>query len=274
MELLLLVLLAVTSATGIKELALDVAPNAFDDQYRGCRDEMLQKLPRLNRSEFTNRVYSRAWAGAAARWGRSRGSLLRQDQAIALRAFALHAELYEQFNRAVPGAGRSPQQYLQRFDFKVLHFLLTTALEDLRDAPTHPRCLHVFRGVDCARFAAQPGHIVRFGHFASSSLNKTVAEQFGTDTLFEVHTCHGANIQEFSDHPNEEEVLIPPFETFTVISVTHQGDKPHILLRSLGVYSKYNCALFSVVSSGQRDPPQLGGLLLAMLALAVATSTP
>ncbi|XP_064528046.1 erythroblast NAD(P)(+)--arginine ADP-ribosyltransferase-like [Pseudopipra pipra] len=275
MELLLLLLLAVPSATGIKELALDVAPDAFDDQYWGCRDEMLQKLPRLNRSEFsTNRVYARAWAEAAASWGRSRGSRLRQDQGIALRALAGHAELYEQFNRAVPGAGSSPRHYLDTFDFKVLHFLLTTALEDLRDAPTHPRCLHVFRGVDCVRFTAQPGDVVRFGHFASSSPNRTVAEQFGTDTLFELDTCHGANIGEFSDHPEQQEVLIPPFETFSVTSVTRRGDKPHILLRSLGVHSKHNCVYASVVSRGQRDPPHLGGLLLVALALAVAMGTP
>ncbi|XP_017695624.1 PREDICTED: erythroblast NAD(P)(+)--arginine ADP-ribosyltransferase-like, partial [Lepidothrix coronata] len=251
MELLVLVLLAVPSATGIKELALDMAPDAFDDQYWGCRDEMLKVLPKLNRSEFTtNRVYARAWAEAAAGWRRSRGSRLRPDQGIALRALTLHTELYEQFNRAVPRAGRSPQEYRDRFDFKVLHFLLTTALEDLRDAPTHPRCLHVYRGVDCVRFTAQPGDVVRFGHFTSSSLNKTVAEGFGTDTLFELDTCHGAKIQEFSDHPEQEEVLIPPFETFSVTSVTQQGDKPHILLRSLGVHSKYNCVRPSGDSPG------------------------
>ncbi|XP_032565772.1 erythroblast NAD(P)(+)--arginine ADP-ribosyltransferase-like [Chiroxiphia lanceolata] len=254
MELLLLVLLAVPSATGIKELSLDVAPDAFDDQYWGCRDEMLKALPKLNRSEFaTNGVYARAWAEAAAGWGRSRGSLLRQDQGIALRAFAQRTELYEQLNRAVPRAGSSPREYLERFDFKVLHFLLTTALEDLHDAPSHPRCLHVFRGVDCVHFTAQPGDVVRFGHFASSSLNQTVAEGLGTDTLLELDTCHGARIREFSDHPEREEVLIPPFETFSVTSVTRRGDKPHILLRSLGVHSKHNCVY---ASGGQQQWPK------------------
>ncbi|XP_064527910.1 erythroblast NAD(P)(+)--arginine ADP-ribosyltransferase-like [Pseudopipra pipra] len=252
MELLLLLLLATTLATGIEELALDMAPNSFDDQYRGCRDEMLQKLPRLNRSEFsTNRVYAKVWAEASTQW-HSRpfpGCHLQPGQAIALLAYSMKG-LHRQFNAAVRVAGRSRHLYLRSFPFKVLHFLLTTALEDLRGAQTHPRCLHVFRGVRGVRFIAQPGDVVRFGQFTSSSLSRGVIKRFGTDTTFEVLTCHGANIRGCSDHPKEEEVLIPPFETFLVTSVTHQGAKPHIQLRSLGVHSKHNC----VYASGRTIP--------------------
>ncbi|XP_027765172.1 erythroblast NAD(P)(+)--arginine ADP-ribosyltransferase-like, partial [Empidonax traillii] len=150
MELLplLLVLLAVTPATGIQEVALDMAPNAFDDQYRDCRSKMLDALPNLNRSEFTtNGTFATAWAEAAASWDHHLGSLKRQEEAIALLAYTLETDLYKEFNRAVPVAGRSRQEYLDNFPFKVVHFLLTEALDDLRDAQTHPRCLHVYRGV-------------------------------------------------------------------------------------------------------------------------------
>ncbi|XP_064528177.1 erythroblast NAD(P)(+)--arginine ADP-ribosyltransferase-like [Pseudopipra pipra] len=268
MELLLLLLLAVPSAIGIKELALDMAPDAFDDQYQDCSDKMVKELLALNRSELgPNSNYSKAWDDATVKWHShpSLGSLRWKEEAIALLAYTLETDLYKEFNRAVPLAGSSRQEYLDKFHFKVLHFLLTTALEDLRGAQTHPRCLHVFRGVQGIWFIAQPGDVVRFGQFTSSSLNRTVAEQFGTDTLFELDTCHGANIQDFSFMPWEEEVLIPPFETFNVTRVTHQGAKTHIQLRPHGVYSKHNCVYASVVSSGQRDPPHLGGLLLAAL---------
>ncbi|XP_051630737.1 erythroblast NAD(P)(+)--arginine ADP-ribosyltransferase-like isoform X2 [Manacus candei] len=278
MELLVLVLvlLATTLAAGIKELALDMAPNAFDDQYQDCSDEMVEELLALNRSELgPNSNYSKAWDDATIKWHShpSLGSLRWKEEAIALLAYTLETDLYREFNRAVPLAGHSRQEYLDKFPFKVVHFLLTEALEDLRDAQTHPRCLHVFRGVRGVRFTAQPGDVVRFGQFTSASLNKEVAKSFGTDTFFELDTCHGAAIRDFSFMPWEEEVLIPPFETFTVTSVTRQGAKTHIQLRPHGVYSKYNCAWLRG-SSIHREPPSLTGLLLAMLALAVATGTP
>ncbi|XP_027764209.1 erythroblast NAD(P)(+)--arginine ADP-ribosyltransferase-like [Empidonax traillii] len=278
MELLplLLVLLAVTPATGIQEVALDMAPNAFDDQYQDCSNEMVEELLALNRSEFAlNSNYSKAWDDATVKWRRhpSLGSLRWKEEAIALMAYTLETALYKDFNRAVPVAGRSRQEYLDNFPFKVVHFLLTEALDDLRDAQTHPRCLHVYRGVRGVRFTAQPGDIVRFGQFTSASQSKDVAETFGTDTFFELDTCHGAAIRDFSFMPWEEEVLIPPFETFNVTSVTRQGAKTRIQLRPHGVYSKYDCAWLRG-SSTHREPPSLTALLLAALALAVATGTP
>ncbi|NWU88247.1 NARE ribosyltransferase, partial [Onychorhynchus coronatus] len=249
MELLplVLVLLPATLATGIKQMALDMALESFDDQYRGCRSEMLKELPKLNRSEFTtNSTYSKVWANATIQ-RRSRpfpGCRLWPEQAIALRAYSMNTELYQQFNAAVRTAGRSLAQ-LHKFPFKVMHFLLTEALGDLRAAWPQGICLHVFRGVQGIRFTAKPGDIVHFGQFTSASLNKEVAKRFGTDTFFKVLTCHGAIIQDFSEYPEEEEVLIPPFETFWVARVTRQGAKTHIQLYSRGVRSNYNCAFSS-----------------------------
>ncbi|NXY10940.1 NARE ribosyltransferase, partial [Pteruthius melanotis] len=300
MELLplVLVLLAGTPATSIylhrwnrgsaiKEIALDMAPNSFDDRYLRCHFKMVRALPALNRSEFVpHGDYAEAWSRAAAQWGSHpyAGSLLQLEQAIALLAYTMEEGLYLEFNRAVRVAGRSRRHYLDTFHFKVMHFLLTEALSDLRGAHTHPRCLHVYRGIDSVRFTSRLGQIIRFGQFASASLLKNVSESYGTRTTFEVDTCHGADIRYYSNYPEEEEVLIPPFETFKVTNITHQGDDIYIHLRSHGVHSKYNCAWFragnspdppSVASPGRstpRDPPGLIGLLLA--ALAAVTGTP
>ncbi|NXY24594.1 NRT2 ribosyltransferase, partial [Atrichornis clamosus] len=226
-------------------IALDMAPNSFDDQYLRCHFKMVKALPALNRTEFVPYSdYAEAWNKAAAKWSSRRfpGSLLQLEQAIALLAYTMEEGLYLEFNKAVRMAGRSHQEYLDTFHFKVVHFLLTEALSDLRGAPTHPRCLHVYRGIDGIRFTTGPGQIIRFGQFASTSLLKNVSESYGTRTTFEVDTCQGANIRYFSNYPEEEEVLIPPFETFEVTNVTRQGDDTYIHLRSHGVHSKYNCA--------------------------------
>ncbi|NWU88319.1 NARE ribosyltransferase, partial [Onychorhynchus coronatus] len=224
---------------------LDEAPNAFDDQYLKCQSKMWDKVENLNKLEPTsNSVFATAWAKAADSWNKPLEHLKRQEQAIALRAYTLKTDLYKEFNAAVRTAGSSHLEDLSN-PFKVMHFLLTTALQDLRRAKTHPKCFDVFRGVRGIRFTAKPGDIVRFGQFASSSLNRKVARGFGTDTFFKLKTCHGADISYFSKFPEQQEVLIPPFETFSVTSVTHKWTKTHIQLDSNGNRSHYKCGSFS-----------------------------
>ncbi|NWW69533.1 NRT2 ribosyltransferase, partial [Climacteris rufus] len=269
MELLSLVLLLETLASSrplprgnhssaIREIPLDMAPSSFDDQYLRCHFKMLKALPALNRTEFIPYSdYAEAWSKAAARWGSqpSLGPPLQPEQAVALLAYTMEEGLYLEFNKAVRTAGRSRQQYLDTFRFKVLHFLLTEALSDLRGTQPRPRCLHAYRGIEGVRFTARPGQIIRLGQFASASLLRNVSESYGTTTTFEVHTCHGADIRYFSSYPQEEEVLIPPFETFEVTNVTRRGDDVYIQLRSHGVHSKYNCAWLRGDGSGLGTPP-------------------
>ncbi|NXB00904.1 NARE ribosyltransferase, partial [Cnemophilus loriae] len=236
--------LAMTVATAvIKKLPLDMALDSFDDQYRGCRHIMTEVLPALNHFELQqNPLLARVWVKAMAEWQR-RGppvSPLSPDHTVALMAYTMK-DMYKEFNDAVQVAGRSRQEYWDNFHFKTLHFLLTDALAVLRGT-RGPRCHCVFRGVRGVRFEAQPGDTVRFGRFTSTSLHKQIAQQFGTDTMFQVHTRQGVDIREFSSSPSdEEEVLIPPFETFRVTNVTQEGDRALIQLRSTGTFSKYNC---------------------------------
>ncbi|XP_059706295.1 erythroblast NAD(P)(+)--arginine ADP-ribosyltransferase-like [Haemorhous mexicanus] len=278
-----LALLAMTVATvAIKVVPLDMAQDSFDDQYQGCGPAMTAALPALNCSEFQkNPLFAQAWVKATAEW-QSQGSLVSPlsspAQAIALMAYTMEDVyekcpnkkcLYEKFNGDVRAAGRSRQEYRDNFHFKTLHFLLTQALVTLRDI-WGPQCHDVYWGVRGVRFKAEQGDIVRFGQFTSVSLNGTTAKDFGIDTVFQVHTCHGVDIWEFSNYPNENEVLIPPFETFEVIEVSQEGGRARIQLHSTGAFSNYNCEWLRG-GSVPRAPFQLGGLLLATTALAMAT---
>ncbi|NXH57079.1 NAR1 ribosyltransferase, partial [Rhabdornis inornatus] len=228
-------------------VALDMAPDSFDDQYRGCGRAMTAALPALNRSEFRRGAHmAEAWALAAAEWRvrLSPVSPLSPAQAVALLAYTSPLPLHRAFNAAVRRAGRSRREYRDHFHFKTLHFLLTAALAALRDARGH-RCHLVFRGVAGVRFEARRGDKVRFGHFASASRRNESSRAFGTDAAFQVRTCQGVAIREFSFFPHEDEVLIPPFETFEVTRVTRGGTKgggeARIELRSSGSFSSYNC---------------------------------
>ncbi|NXS79053.1 NARE ribosyltransferase, partial [Erpornis zantholeuca] len=239
-----LALLAMTVATAaIKVRPLDMAWDSFDDQYLNCGPAMTEALPALNRSEFQqNALFARVWSKATAECKTlksCKSSPLPPAQAIALMAYTMN-DLYKDFNKAVRKAGSSPQHYRDNFHYKTLHFLLTQALATLR-VTQGKKCHSVFRAVSDVHFQARRGDIVRFGQFASTTLSKEVACEFGTDTVFQVKTCHGANIQKFSYIPGEEEVLVPPFETFKVISVTQDRECTRIQLRSNGTHSNYNC---------------------------------
>ncbi|KAM4906962.1 NAD(P)(+)--arginine ADP-ribosyltransferase 2-like [Sylvia borin] len=268
-----LALLAVTVATAANDVVLlDMAPDSFDDQYRGCGPAMTAALPALNRSEFQkNPDYANVWPQAVALWQR-RGShvspLSSPAQAIAVMAYSMKY-VYKQFNDAVRVAGRSPQEYRDNFHFKTLHFLLTDALVTLRDT-RGPQCHNVYRGVRRVQFKARPGDTVRFGQFTSTSLSEERAQKYGTDTMFQVYTCNGVDIQDFSYDPENHEVLIPPFETFQVTDVTQAGNKTQIQLRSTGTFSKYNCELLKGGSTSNA-PFHLRGFFLATTALALAT---
>ncbi|XP_056341808.1 erythroblast NAD(P)(+)--arginine ADP-ribosyltransferase-like isoform X2 [Oenanthe melanoleuca] len=259
---LTLALLAMTMATmAIMEKPLDMALDSFDDQYRGCRSAMMEKLPALNHSEFQkNPLFAKVWPKAVHLWkvqGSPQYPLSSSDQAIALMAYTMN-DLYQQFNNNVSVAGRSPQTYRDNFHFKTLHFLLTDALATLR-VDQGQKCHCVFRGVDDYKFKANVGDTVRFGRFASSSLCRGVAKYFGSTTEFVVRTCHGADIKNFSNFEHEKEVLIPPFEKFKVTKVIEGTGNVQIHLDSIGTYSKYNCGSVSralAISSWSSQPWQ------------------
>uniref|UniRef100_F6ZXV5 NAD(P)(+)--arginine ADP-ribosyltransferase n=1 Tax=Monodelphis domestica TaxID=13616 RepID=F6ZXV5_MONDO len=241
-----------------RESALDMAPGSFDDQYAGCVVAMEAALPDLNRTEFNaSSVYAQAWNAAAARWQERRDQELggtptsrrrppppgfRDEHAVALLAYTANSPLHKEFNAAVREAGRSRAYYLRYFPFKTLHFLLTEALRRLGSGQ-QPRCQQVYRGIHGVRFRPTgPGTTVRLGAFSSASLKDAAAHQFGEDTFFGIWTCHGVAIKGYSFFPGEEEVLIPPYETFLVVNASVPSQGPvRIYLKAKDKASTFNC---------------------------------
>ncbi|XP_071274269.1 erythroblast NAD(P)(+)--arginine ADP-ribosyltransferase-like [Agelaius tricolor] len=247
-----LALLAMAMATtAVDVIPLDMAPDSFDDQYQGCGPAMTEALPALNSSEFEqNKEFAEVWVKAAAEWQSwdPPESPLSPDQATAIMALLMTD--HTKFNDALREAGHSRQEYRDNFHFKTLHFLLTDALATLRDAQKG-QCRDVFLNVSGTCYKAQRGDTVRFGHFMLLLPSNQTGECPG-ETMLEVHTCQGVEIQSFTKHPEEKVVLIPPFETFNVAQYTQEGNKTQIQLQSNGTYSKYNCEWLRGDTTGDR----------------------
>ncbi|XP_005519535.1 PREDICTED: ecto-ADP-ribosyltransferase 4 [Pseudopodoces humilis] len=251
-SLLLLIFSQILVKEAMSPTLMDMALHSFDDQYLGCREEMMEELEQgdyFQKEIADNKDYFRLWKKAQEALLKSPVGLLREmraSHAIVLMAYTMNSSLHSQLNRATSTAGISPEHYRHKFSFKYFHFYLTTAIQILKEWQSsrgEHKCYQVHRGVKDLHIEAKVGSRVRFGHFTSTSRLRSEAQKFGNETLFTVTTCLGAAVQGFSYHISEKEVLIPPYEIFLVKSFfqTQQGNQLH--LHSVGNSSKYQCQL-------------------------------
>ncbi|NWR53212.1 NAR4 ribosyltransferase, partial [Regulus satrapa] len=250
---------------------MDMSLHCFDDQYLGCREEMMEALEQgdyFQREIAANKDYSHLWKKAQEALLKSPAGLLREmhdSHAIVLMAYTMNSSLHSQLNWATSTAGISTENYRHKFSFKYFHFYLTTAIQILKEWQSsmgQPKCYQVYRGVKDLYIKAEVGSRVRFGRFTSTSYLRNEASKFGNETLFTVTTCLGAAMQGFSYHPSEKEVLIPPYEIFLVKSFlqTQQGNRLH--LHSVGNYSKYQCQLVEASRSKNSGYTALASAIL------------
>ncbi|XP_050826002.1 single-pass membrane and coiled-coil domain-containing protein 3 isoform X1 [Serinus canaria] len=249
---LLLLISQVLAKEAVSPILMDMALHSFDDQYLGCREEMMEELEQgdyFQKEIAANKDYFRLWKKAQEALLKSPVGLLREmrdSHATVLMAYSMNSSLHSQLNWATSTAGISPEHYRHNFSFKYFHFYLTTAIQILKEWQSsmgEHKCYQVHRGVKDLYIKAKEDSRVRFGRFTSTSQLRSEARKFGNETLFTVTTCLGAAMQGFSYHTSEKEVLIPPYEIFLVKSFlqTQQGNRLH--LHSVGNYSKYQCQL-------------------------------
>ncbi|EGW15070.1 T-cell ecto-ADP-ribosyltransferase 1 [Cricetulus griseus] len=208
--------------TGLAESSnLDMAPNAFDDQYEGCVQEMEKKAPLLLQEDFNmNKDLKVEWEKAEKKWKEIKNKMnypkgFSDYHGTAVVVYTGN-HIYDKFN----GALREFKKNSSNFHYKAFHYYLTRALQLLNNK----NCYTVYRGTR-NKFSYAGKGSVRFGQFASSSFDKKVAlDIFGTSgTLFTIKTCLGVNITGFSYYSYEKEVLIPVYEVFNKVTVTPSG---------------------------------------------------
>ncbi|KAM3822078.1 NAD(P)(+)--arginine ADP-ribosyltransferase 2-like [Vipera latastei] len=222
----------------LQKIPLDMSRNCVDDQYIGCHHKKEFKVQKPGYVPIPLK-YMSIWNLARGYWAKLGSSVgkINPIYGTAVVAYTIGWGLDRDFNNAVRNAGKSKYSYNQ-FAFKDFFFLLTKFVQARKIAD---KCYEVFRGINGIRFDVHSKQRVRFGQFASSSLVKEKAQNFGQDTFFSIKTCHGVPIYDLSYYPHEMEVLIPPYETFIVTYHKTTLKGVTIRLKSHGVYSRFNC---------------------------------
>ncbi|XP_056609529.1 ecto-ADP-ribosyltransferase 4-like [Triplophysa dalaica] len=229
---------------------LDMALNSVDDQYDGCSKNMsdLVKTKYLHEEISVNKSgFGKAWRDGEEKNPGPRDDLTRNN-CIAISVYT-GSKVHNEFINAVRIGKQAYKK--QTFKWYSLHFFLTEAMQSLKK--TQKKCKVTYRGTrDSFEQRTFLKKEIRFGSFASSSLNKNEAKRFGNLSCFEIYTCHGADVTKYSEHRREKEVLIPPYEKFivTAIRTGQNGDwcKTVYTLKSSGIQSNLNCAVASIDS--------------------------
>ncbi|XP_043969793.1 erythroblast NAD(P)(+)--arginine ADP-ribosyltransferase-like [Gambusia affinis] len=227
---------------------LDMAVNSVDDMYSTCAADMETKVKeKYFEEDMKNNLFKKVWNAAKQCAERNMKQKEPVDMALTenhMQAICVYTaggkeNIYDVFNDAVK---TNKQQYSSSFPFHSLHFWLTRAIQILKN--NHNECYTTFRRTK-AIFTGEVNQEMRFGNFASSSKLSTLTH-FGKTTCFQIRTCHGAYLKKYpklKDH--EQEVLIPPYETFKIISKTKPpalGDCNTVyVLEPTGVQSNLDC---------------------------------
>nr|XP_055050752.1 ecto-ADP-ribosyltransferase 5-like [Misgurnus anguillicaudatus] len=229
---------------------LDMALDSVDDWYYGCEKEMES----LVRSEYLRKDIS----ADISKFGKALLNSIEEMPAklnikhklkiyhlIAIYMYSYskptkNPELYKEFNHDV----RTGKQKYEKKTYRwySLHFLLTEAIEILKK--TQQECKLTYRGTKLKFNENVLNTEIRFGSFASSSVDREIAKRFGTKSCFEILTCQGADVSEYSMLSYEKEVLIPPYEKFKVTEIKKGAwCNTVFVLKSSGLKSTLNCAM-------------------------------
>ncbi|KAG9275667.1 NAD(P)(+)-arginine ADP-ribosyltransferase 2-like [Astyanax mexicanus] len=219
-----------------------MAENSVDDYYEGCRGAMneLVRSKYIEKEKNNNPGFANAWKISLSK---AKNGELGNYQAAAIYMYTREPNRrvdysYKEFNKATRDGKQAYES--GSFQFYTLFFYLTDAIQQLK-----PKCVTVYRRTKVNFQKDVFNQRIRFGAYTSTSRLKNLTH-FGEESCFEVYTCYGADIEQYSAIPGEREVLIPPYEVFRVTAIKiNTWCKVVYELKSEGKRSNLNCTIIS-----------------------------
>ncbi|XP_067835704.1 erythroblast NAD(P)(+)--arginine ADP-ribosyltransferase-like [Heptranchias perlo] len=260
---------------------LDMAPNSAAYIFTQSPEADEIAINYMEEERKKNQTFNDVWQFADREMKCKIPSELRREHMLAVYAYTVETpRFYSMFNEAVRRYGVNDAIYAERFNFKSFHYLLSTALQKLR-VDSGSKSYPTFRGFNM-QTDTNVGAEIRFGYYASSSLDEEVALIFinmteKTNTMLEITTQYGVPIQECSNQPDEKEILIPPYEKFQVRKIVSREYGTKIQLTEDGLkgtnvkVEKDKDGKMVVLRSGDARISALGGLwiLAALVSISV-----
>ncbi|XP_061767953.1 GPI-linked NAD(P)(+)--arginine ADP-ribosyltransferase 1 isoform X2 [Nerophis ophidion] len=266
-SLALVTVVVVCGAAGAAK-QLNMAPDAVDDLYQGCRDEVMKRLihPEVLGKELSGNP------GLRAAWSDKCTRLLPggvKEHTAALLAYANGNAFREAFNHEVETTGANAGTYERDFHFKSLHFLLTDAMRLRKPAA----CRNVYRMSD-GNYVAEIGARVRFGRFTTVHTDLSMKEDMEDGVYFNITTCFFVSLEGFCGL-EEDTAILSPAEEFTVVDVKQVNDYQEVVLKHSKMEALHNCYGFSratMAPVGKGAAAGVGaprGLVLALVTLLI-----
>ncbi|XP_037328885.2 erythroblast NAD(P)(+)--arginine ADP-ribosyltransferase-like [Pungitius pungitius] len=239
---------------------LNMAEGAVDDMYFGCNEPMTKRIKDKYFEEEKTKTFSNVCRNAQKCVKRGLNNIDKGDEALTkdhMQAICVYTSGYGGFYKTFNEKVLTGRCNYTLFPYHSLHFWLTSAVQILRKG--QPDC-HISYRRSNTKFIGKVNQIMRFGAFTSSSMITTLTH-FGNKACFKIRTCSGAKLKKYPElKDREQEVLIPPYETFNITEVTNKQKvtgledcKVVYVLESAGIHSNLNC------KAAYKNPVQLGG---------------
>ncbi|XP_063739981.1 erythroblast NAD(P)(+)--arginine ADP-ribosyltransferase isoform X2 [Eleginops maclovinus] len=230
---------------------MDMAPDAVDDMYNGCRNEALEKFVHsglLKQELNSSKEFQEAWTRNTACSKLIPGGTKEHMAALLAYYVEENQDFSKTFDNAVQTTGGNVSTYENQFHYKSLHFLLMDSMWLLEQK----ECKTVY--VVQEDYTAKEGSKVRFGKFTkvwSSYRSMQNMVDFDGQFVFNITSCYfinpGANICT----ADQDMVLLSPTEEFTVEAVNklkdsiNESEYTGIVLKHSSLNSTHNCYILS-----------------------------
>lgn len=224
---------------------LDMAPNAVDDRYSGCREQAINKFIHsglLEQELNNNAKFKEAWTSPTECSKIMPRKLKEHSTALAI-FYGDNQGFLKTFNKAVETMGVNVSTYKDQFHFKSFHFLLMDSMTQL---PPN-QCKTVYAIAD-EKYTVKNGS-VRFGSFTKVYSDLKGMTDLDQEVLLNITSCFFADVGNKVCN-KKDLILLSPAEVFTVednIKTTNEDDAEYtmIVLKHSGMESRHNCSIFS-----------------------------
>lgn len=222
----------------------NMAPNAVDDTYSGCREQAMNKFIRsdlLKRELSDSAEFNGAWTSPTDCLTVMPGKLKEHSTALAI-FHENNQRFLDTFNKAVETMGVNVSTYEDQFHFKVFHFLLMDSMTQL--PPNQCKTVYVIAD---KKYTVKNGSTVRFGRFTQVFSDLQQMSDLYQEILLNITSCFFADVSKVCN--KVDSILLSPAEVFTVEdnrTVTDEDETyTMIVLKHSRVESVHNCFIFS-----------------------------